>query len=53
MESVDTDRMARVEIADVGPDWVEILHFVTDTEGRRYRRLIPFSAISAVVFLTP
>ncbi len=47
---VDHDRMARVEIAAVGADWVEVLHFVTDTSGSRYRRLIPFHSISAVVY---
>ncbi|MFT5686634.1 MAG: hypothetical protein ACI8RZ_007590 [Myxococcota bacterium] len=49
VSAVDTDRMARVEIAEVGEDWVEVLHFVTDEAGVRYRRLIPFHAISAVV----
>jgi len=49
VSEIDTDRMARVEISEVGEDWVEVLHFVTDDAGRRYRRLIPFHAISAVV----
>ena len=49
LDAIDTDRMARVEIAAVGSDWVEVLHFVTDDAGRRYRRFIPFQAISSVV----
>ena len=49
LDAVDTDRMARVEIAAVGTDWVEVLHFVADEAGNRYRRFIPFHAISAVV----
>ena len=49
LEAVDHDRMARVEIGDVGPDWVEVLHFVTDEAGNRYQRVIAFHAISAVV----
>ena len=49
LEAIDTDRMARVEIAAVGADWVEVLHFVADDAGSRYRRFIPFRAISAIV----
>ena len=49
LAAVDHDRMARVEIGEVGADWVEVLHFVTDEAGSRYTRLIPFHAISAVV----
>lgn len=49
LAAVDHDRMARVEIGAVGTDWVEVLHFVTDEDGNRYRRLIAFHAISSVV----
>ena len=46
---IDTDRMARVEIAAVGVDWVEVQHFVADDAGNRFRRFIPFQAISSIV----
>lgn len=49
-ESIQSDRMARIQVVAVGPDWVEVQHFVSDEAGQPFRRLIPFAAITAVVF---